>query len=256
MRRFPKTFLWASLSALCLVCPVSGGDTPHLAQTENITSASLEIHISPLRWENSCLTVGLDLINQSKVPVFLTVMGPYFDVALDVSKDDSSNHDDLEWVNVRGVSDIVSWDAEPLAPNSPSHKNYCIGEKVWVVNRQKETRREIPVRGRMRIAVSYFSTEDAWKRNKSWHDSGEWMKTSHNPWMPPQEIAPLWSTVIVDVPCPDEACKPDCDRSPRGFHGEGRMVPDVYFIDAEWSKRGEALTKDLEKKYPSCVEAK
>jgi hypothetical protein len=45
-------------------------------------------------------------------------MGPYFDVALDVSKDDTSNHDALDWMNVRGVSDIVSWDAEPLAPNS------------------------------------------------------------------------------------------------------------------------------------------
>jgi len=139
MRRFPRTFLWTFLTALYLISPISDGETLHLnlTQTGNTTSHSLEIHISPLRWENSCLLVALDLINQSNVPVLLTVMGPYFDVALDVSKDDSSSQDALEWVNVSGASDIVSWDAEPLAPNSPSHKNYCIGEKVWVTNRKK-----------------------------------------------------------------------------------------------------------------------
>jgi hypothetical protein len=95
---------------------------------------------------------------------FLTVMGPYFDVALDVSKDDSSNHDALDWVNVRGVSDIVSWDAEPLAPNSPSHKNYYIGETVWVVNQKKETRREIPIRGKMRNFRLFFSQRGCLER--------------------------------------------------------------------------------------------
>jgi hypothetical protein len=251
MRRFPKTFLWTFLSALCLICPISGGETPPLTQTGNTTSPSLEIHISPLRWENNCLLVGLDLINQSNVPVFLTVMGPYFDVALDVSKDDSSNHDVLEWVNVWGVSDILSWDAEPLAPNSPSHKNFCIGEKVWVVNQKKETRREIPVRGKMRVSVSYFPTEDVWKKNKTWH-----YEHQLNPWNPPEDIAPMSSTVTFDVPCPNATCKQDCGRPPLGFQGEGRAVPDVFFIDPDWNRRGEALTNELNRKYPLCTEVK
>jgi hypothetical protein len=256
MRHFPKTFLWASLSSLCLICSISLGETPHVTQTGSTTSPPLEIHVSLLRWENACLLVGLDLTNHSNVPVFLTVMGPYFDVALDVSKDDSSNHDALDWVNVRGVSNVVSWDAEPLAPNSPSHKNYCIGETVWVVNQKKETRREIPIRGKMRISASFFLNEDVWKKNKAWHYDPKLAAVPRNPWNPPEDIAPKWSTVTIDIPCPNATFKQDCARSPLGFHGEGRVVPDVYFIDAEWNRRGETVTNGLNRKYSPCAETR
>jgi hypothetical protein len=100
-------------------------------------------------------------------------------------------------VNVRGVSDIVGWDAEPLAPNSPSHKNYCIGETVWVVNQKKETRREIPIRGKMRISVSFFLNEGVWKENKAWHYGPKLAAVPRNPWNPPEDIAPKWSAVTI-----------------------------------------------------------
>jgi hypothetical protein len=78
MHRFPKTFLWASLSALRLICSISLGETPHVTQTGNTTSPPLEIQVSPLRWENACLLVGLDLTNHSNVPVFFDCNGPLF----------------------------------------------------------------------------------------------------------------------------------------------------------------------------------
>lgn len=255
MYRFPRALLWSFLSALCLMCSNSGGEAPHVTQTGSTSSHPLQIHISPLRWENSCLLVGLDLTNQSDVPVFLTAMGPYFDLALDVSKDDSSSHGPLEWVNVRGVSDILSWDAEPLAANSPSHKNYCIGEKAWVVNRKKETRREIPVRGKMRISVSYFLNEDVWKKNRAWHYDPPLVVVPRNPWSPPEDIAPKWNTVTIDIPCPNATCKQDCVRLPVGFYGEGRVVPDIYSIDPNWNRRGEIVANELNAKYPPCAEA-
>ena len=251
MHRFSEAFLFTSLTVLCLVCPCTADETPHVAQSQNSISSPLEIRISPLRWEKACLILGLDLLNHSTVPIFLTEMGPYFDVALDVSKDDSSNDDVLKWVNVWGVSDILSWDAEPLAPNSPSHKNFCIGEKVWVVNQKKETRREIPVRGKMRVSVSYFPTEEVWKKNKTWHYDHQL-----NPWNPPEDIAPMSSTVTFDIPCPNATCKQDCVRSPLGFQGEGRAVPDVFFIDPDWNRRGEVLTSELNRKYPLCTAVK
>jgi hypothetical protein len=256
MHRFPKTLLWTFLGTWCLICRVSGNETSHLNQSGSATSPSLEIRVSSLLWESGCLRVGLQVINQSNVPVFLTAMGPYFDVALDVSKDNPSSQDALEWVNVRGVSDIVTWDAEPMAEHSSSRKNYCIGKRVWVVNRQKKTRREIPVRGQMRITVSYFPNEDAYKKNKSWHYDTESAGRPHNPFNPPEDTAPQWTTVTIDIPCPNATCGEDCARPPLGFHGEVRVVPDVYFIDANWNRRGEAVTHELDAKYPPCAEVR
>lgn len=253
MHLFPKALLWTSLSAFCLIRPVVARETPHLAQTGGTTSSPLEIHVSSIQWGKDCLLVGIDLINQSTVPVFLTVMGPYFDVALDVSQDQSSGHKDLEWVNAWGVSDIVSWDTKPLAPNARTHENYCIGEKVWIVNRKKETHREIPVRGKMRISVSYFPNEDARKKNKMWHDDPSSLR---NPWNPPEDIGPNWSTTTLDIPCPSATCVQDCSRPPRGFDGEGRAVPDIYGYYPDWNQRGDTLTRKLNRKYPPCAEVK
>jgi hypothetical protein len=102
MNRFPKALLWTFLGTWCLICPVSGSETSHLNQSESTTSPSLEIRVSSLLWESGCLRVSLQVINPSSVPGFLTAMGPYFDVALDVSKDNSSSQGGLEWVNVTG----------------------------------------------------------------------------------------------------------------------------------------------------------
>jgi hypothetical protein len=256
MHRFPKTLLWTFLGTWCLICPVSGSETSHLNQTGSTTSPSLEIRVSSLLWESGCLRVGLQAINQSNVPVFLTAMGPYFDVALDVSKDSSSSQDALEWVNVRGVSDIRILDAEPMAEHSSFRKNYCIGKTVWVVNLQKKTRREIPVRGKMRITVSYFPNEDAYYKNKSWRYDRKSADRPHNPVNPPEDTAPQWTTVTIDIPCPNATCGEDCARPPKGFHGEVRVVPDVYFIDANWNRRGEAVTHELDAKHPPCADVR
>lgn len=249
MHRFSTNLLSTSLSVLCLVCPCPADESPHVAQSQNGNSSPLEIRISPLRWEKACLILGLDLLNRSSVPIFLTEMGPYFDIALDVSKDDPSNKNVLKWVNVWGASDILTSDANPLAPNSPLHKNFCIGEKVWVVNQKKETRREIPIRGKMRVSVSYFATEDIWKKNRTWHDDHQL-----NPWKSPEEIAPTSSTVTFDIPCPTATCKQGCGRPPIGFPDEVRIVPDVFYLDPDWNRRGEALTNELNRKYPLCAE--
>ena len=74
--------------------------------------APLEVQLTDsMRWENGCLAAGLEIVNRSARSLLLTKMGPYFYVALDVSKDDSKSGGAVEWVNIYGITDILSLDS-------------------------------------------------------------------------------------------------------------------------------------------------
>lgn len=252
-----KSLVPIFVTMLCLLCSQAAAG-PHDKQVQEISATPLEVRITaPLHWERGCLVTALDRINHSSAPLFLTRMGPYFDIALDVSKDDSQKGEAIAWVNVYGNSDLVSWGAASLAPGSTVHDEYCLGSTVWVVNLQKETRRQIPVRGKLRVRVSFFPTEESWKKNSEWHYAVEHAGKPFNPFAPPNDIAPEWASIIsVSIPCPEATCEPDCDRLPIGTHGENRVVPDVLFLNPDWNERGQALTDKLALRFPPCNEAK
>jgi len=227
-------------------------------QLEKDVPTPLEVRVTaPPRWENGCLLVTLDRMNHSSVPVFLTKMGPYFYVALDVSRGEAKTSQAIEWVNVYGDSDIRSLEADSLAPGATVHNEFCLGPTIWVVNLKKETRREIPIRGKLRVDVSYFPTEEFWKRNKQWYiDPPAYLERDGKPNDPPGDIAPKRSRIFVAIPCSDTTCKPGCTRPPMGLPGEVRPVPDVYFITPEWNDRGRLVTDELARKFPPCSEVK
>src|SRR5277367_6976570 len=90
--------------------------------SEKQIPAPLEVRItSTPRWENGCLSVHIDRINQSSVPIFLTDMGPYLDMALDVSTPEAGAGKEYAWINLRGVSDIISLNSVSLAPGATVH---------------------------------------------------------------------------------------------------------------------------------------
>ena len=205
----------------------------------------LEVRFTaPLRWENDCLRGALDIVNHSSGPLSLTRMGPYFDIALDVSKDEPKSGDELEWVNIYGVTDLIIIAADSLAAGSSVHRDFCFQPTVWVVNLSRKTRREIPVRGRLRVEVSYFASESDWNHYKdsSGHQSDQLQSSL------------LWSKDVAEIPCPKGTCNSDCNRPPVGIHGERRMVPDVGGAFPEMNARGKELTAELSRKFPPCSE--
>jgi hypothetical protein len=226
--------------------------TPEQTRSEN--NASLEIRLTaPLRWEKGCLLIGLDRINHSSEPMYLTRMGPYFDLALDVSMVAGSKGEQVEWVNVYGVSDLVTFDAIPLAAGATLHTDFCFNPTIPVVNFKRETRRVIPLRGRMQIGVSYFPNEVSWKRNLQWHhDPPAPLAPNEQTGPPPDDLAPLWVRITVAIPCSDATCKSACAAPPIGFPGEVREVPDVSRLTPEWNVRGQKVTEELADKSPSC----
>jgi len=199
---------------------------------------SLNVRLSePLRWTSGCLAAKLESVNNSSVPLYINGMGPYFDIAMDVSKDDSQTGDEIEWVNIFGITDMVDEGSDSLAPGSTLHRTFCFRPTVWVFNMKRNTRREIPVRGKMRISVSYFTREEDSANYRKFHETGPTLQ---------------WTTIYTDIPCPETSCKADCDKPPMGVRGEGRMVPDIGEFFAEPNVRGKKLADELSGKFPPC----
>jgi hypothetical protein len=210
-------------------------------QSQQESHAPLEIRLAePLRWESGCLAAKVDRVNRASGPLFLTKMGPYFDMALDVSKDDSQPGDDLEWVNIFGAKDLWDTGSDLVAPGSSVHNSFCFGPTVWVTNIHRRTRREISVRGKMRIEVSYFLNE---KDARSYERHGE---------QGPLGRTRQWARIFVDIPCPKTSCESECNKPPIGIHGERRVVPDVGYFLPEFNAHGKDLADELSRKFPSC----
>jgi hypothetical protein len=244
--------------ALLVVMMFVGPNAPRQeTQQDKEARTSLEVRVtSPPRWEKGCLLVTLDRINHSASPLFLTETGPYFDIALDVSSGEAGRAETVEWVNIYGNSDMVSSEAVPLAPGATVHNKFCFGPTVWVVNLKKQTRREIPVRGRLRVSVFYFPTVEALDRYKDWQFHPPAYLEPGKPHEMPAEVQPNWKRIFAAIPCSDATCKSDCSTPPMGVSGEDRPVPDVGSFIPEWNDRGKLLTDELARKFPPCSEDK
>jgi hypothetical protein len=232
-------------------------DLGRQVRQEKEPSAPLEVSLtSPPRWENGCLFIALDRTNRSPSTLFLTTMGPYFYIALDVSDGEADKTESIEWVNIYGITDIIVRGASRLAPGTTIHNEFYFNPIVWVVNQKKETRREIPLRGRLRVDVSYFRREESWGGNKEWYNTNTppRLGPDGNPIGPPPAIAPEWSRSFLAIPCAVADCKSECIRPPAGIPDEFRAIPDAYYIFPDWNERGKLLSEHVARRWPSCQE--
>jgi hypothetical protein len=180
-------------------------------------------------------------------------MGLYISTSVKELQSDAKEKNGVEWINVYGASDMVSFEATAIDPGATVHKEGCLPPGVFVVNLKKETRREIPLRGRLRIDAYYFLTEKDWQQNKSYHD--ELLRTPPDQWdkLPRQD--PKAVTVFTAIPCRDAGCKSDCDgEPPLILHGEQRFIPDVFYLHPDWGARGKKVSDELARMSPTCSE--
>jgi hypothetical protein len=221
-------------------------------QSQEGISHPLEIRVfNPLRWEKGCLNVSVERVNRSSAPLFLPVMGLNVSTSVNQSGDKARRSEEQEWINVYGTSDLVSWDATPIAPGSTVRDEHCLAPSVAVVHLQKKTRREIPLRGKLKIDAYYFLTEKDWLKNKSQREEMTSMPSKQRKKVARQE--PQSITIILTIPCHEGTCISGCSIPPLIIQGENRVVPDV-FDSPDWERRGRAVSEQLEHKSPSCSE--
>jgi hypothetical protein len=240
--------------ATCVFSTIALLFTSH-RQTNNLgkdSASPLEIRLagSP-HWEKDCLDVSMDRINRSSVPLFLPVKGLY--IAMSVNEvSDTGKKREARWINVFGLSDIGIWEAAPLAPGATVHDEKCLYPEVAIVNLETQTRRLIPLRGRLEIDAYYFLTKDDWQNDKRNHE--DMFRTKPGQW-DLDKIArhgPKLVSVQAVIPCRDTNCVSSCDAPPLVLAGEGRVVPDVFDLEPDWGARGTKISEDLARDAPEC----
>ncbi len=210
----------------------------------------LEIRLTkPLKWANGCLQVSINRVNRSANPLFLPTTGLFVASSATLAADVSAEPHGVRWFTVFGASDVVDLNAMPLAAGLTIHDYECIGSTFAVNNPKKKTRREVPVRGKLRIYANYFLSEQDWRTHKSQME--EMFRTPPDKWK--EILKPEVTTITVPIPCRESDCEHDCNAPPIVLAGEGMIIPDTLSGAREWIKRGKAINDQLAKQLAPCI---
>jgi hypothetical protein len=203
----------------------------------------LEIHVDTPKWVNGCLDLTVDRVNISTQTLYLPDWdGVIFSLSAKLIHDDPSKKDEEIWQEFYGLSDIVYLDAYQLAVGSKTTDHFCLPETFAVVNQQEKTRRQVAVRGRLKIVASYFATEEDSRAYKAENE-----KRWPMPWRSPS------ASLEIPLPClPQSECAADCTTPPPIAEGERLVIPDVFQFHKDWNDRGKTLADALSRKYSAC----
>jgi hypothetical protein len=212
----------------------------------------LEIHVDPPKWVNGCLDLKVERVNISTQTIYVPEWeGVVFFLSTKLIHNDPSRKNEEFWLPFYGLSDIVTFDAYQLAAGSKTTDHFCLPETSAVVNRQEKTRRQIAVRGHVKIVASYFPTEEEWRKNKA-EEEERWHPPLEKHW-PGTLWRPLQASLEILLPClPQSECIADCATPPPINEGERFVVPDVFQFHRDWNERGKALADTLYQKYSAC----
>src|SRR5262249_3658793 len=119
-----------------------------------------------------------------------------------------------------------------------------------VVNPEKETRREIALRGKLKVIAIYYPPQENWQISKAQRE--KLMRTPPSEWKIPDWSRPLSTSVEVDVPCQRRGCPPECRVPPIILPGENVWVPDITAHNAQYIERGNAISRELARTQPLC----
>jgi hypothetical protein len=207
------------------------------------TAPLLEIHVSTPKWVNGCLDLTVERANTSQQTIYLPEWeGVYFLLSTKLIHDDPSKKDGEVWLPIYGLSDIVTFDAHPLGAGSKTTDHFCLPETSAIVNQQHKTRRQVVVRGRVKIVASYFPTEEDWRTKKAEQEK-------HWPTLWPSPSA----SVEILLPClPQSECVEDCKTPPLITEGERVEIPDVFAFQKDWNERGKTLADMLYGQHSAC----
>ena len=211
----------------------------------------LEIRVTkPPTWNDGCLKLRIERLNTSKTAVFLPFSGLLIASSATESSSVDIKSEKQRWVTAFGASDVVIRDVKRLAAGHSERDEYCLQPTIAVVNPEKETSREIPVRGRLKIIATYYPPQEDWQISKAQRE--ELMRTPPSEWKIPDRSRPLSTSVEREIPCRRTGCPLECRVPPLIFPGEDVWIPDITAHNTQYIERGNAINLELARTQPSC----
>jgi hypothetical protein len=220
---------------MVFVGPESGQNDSAVKQAQQ----PLEIRVTePIRWENGCLRVHIDRINRSAELLFLPVNGLFIESSVLELTDDIPKGQKEAWRTAYGASDIISYDLIRLSSGEFKRDDYCVGPRIPLLSRERESRREVPMRGKLQVYAVYYPAQHGWLTSKAQGEADRQRATS--------------TTLELSIPCPEAGCAAECTRPPVILEDEKIWVPDVTRWDKAYITRGRALNEELARKFQQC----
>lgn len=215
------------------------------------TQQPLEIQVTkPIQWEEGCLKVRIDRINSSAEPLFLPINGLFIEFSVLELTDDSAKGQKESWRTAYGASDIIFHDVIRLASGDSKHDDYCVGPTIPLVSRENQSRREVPVRGKLQIYAVYYPAERSWQISKAQRE--EMANTPPARWKNADRPKAASTTLELLIPCLQTGCAVECTRPPVVLGDEKVWVPDISRWNEAYIARGRALNEQLARKFPPC----
>ena len=210
----------------------------------------LEIHINTPKWADGCLALTVERVNTSPQTIYIFERGGLL-ILLSAKRihDDPKKKPADVWLPIYGLSDIATFDADPLAPGSRTIDHLCLPETFAVVSQEKKTRRQVAVRVQVQIVEYYFPTEGDWRASEAQRE-----QMLHQPDKRPTTLRRTQNTALeMLLPClPRSACAAECTTPPLIVESEKTIVPDVYQLDKDWNDRGTMLAETLDQTHSAC----
>lgn len=234
------------LPMIVVICMALGGLQGKMGDSAAKSLRPFEVRVTkPPRWKGSCLQVSIDRVNRSESSLYLPAMGLVI-----ASSATSVVSGKLKWFTVYGATDILDTSAAPLPAGMTQHNDYCVGPTFAVVDVKNKTRRQVPIRGKLRVYASYFLSERDWRTNQSQIEDS--LGVPPDKWQG-KVLRPGEVTITVSIPCRELTCNPDCDEPPLVQGNETEVIPDTLSDAHDWNNRGKAITEELERKMFPCV---
>lgn len=138
-----------------------------------------------------------------------------------------------------------------LSGNPSRHDDYCVGPTIPVASAQRESRREVPLRGTLQIDAVYYRAEQAWQISKAQRE--EMAQTPPAKWKNADRQKAAVTTLELSIPCVKAGCASECTKPPVVLEDEKVWVPDITHNDEAFIARGRALNEELTRKFPQCL---
>lgn len=224
------------------------------SQTIKELSPELEVRIiRPVLWIDGCLSLRIDRTNRAKTQLWLPNMGLYLDTSVTKLPDENGKPTAMDWINVFGVTDLIDFKARPIATGETLSRTLCLPSTIAVVNGSKKTRRQIELRGRLRIKAIFFRNEQDYLMYKDQREA--MFKLSDDELRHVKILYPEASELDIPIPCRHSSTC-NCEAPPPLLHGETRWVPDIYAHHKDWNERGQQLNDVLARREQECSPAK
>jgi len=152
-----------TIAALLTPCRFSSGQAPPTSML------GVRIVAAP-RWVNGCLQLTVERVNITSKPIYVPNRGLFAWSSTKLLQTSSKTEAKNRWVLIHGGSDVADFEANFLPAHASIKDALFLPQTFAVVDMRRETRRQIVVRGLLKIEALYFRTEEEWTTNKTQHE--------------------------------------------------------------------------------------